>query len=122
MNKLFEGDIEFHPEKCPGGCSTCVDVCPANAIYLPTPKPAKDMKGEIEDNIAVNKDFCILCGACVNACPGEDIIVLKRTNVRIKGTETDLFRKIKEKLCTPRTSRVLEKGTTPGQVGLKVLE
>lgn len=122
VNKIFEGDIEFHPEKCPGGCSTCVDVCPANAIYLPTPKPAKDMKGEIEANIGVNKDFCILCGACVNACPGEDIIVLRRSNVRIKGTETDLFRKIKEKLCTPRTSRVLEKGTTPGQVGLKVLE
>ncbi len=122
VNKIFEGEIEFHAEKCPGGCSTCVDVCPANAIYLPTPKPAKDMKGEIEANIAVNKDFCILCGACINACPGEDIIVLKRTNVRIKGKETDLFRKIKEKLCTPRTSRTHEVGVTPGQVGLKVLE
>ncbi|MBN1166579.1 MAG: 4Fe-4S binding protein [Methanospirillaceae archaeon] len=122
VNKIFEGDIEFHAEKCPGGCSTCVDVCPANAIYLPTPKPAKEMKGVIESNIAVNKDFCILCGACVNACPGEDIIVLKRTNVRIKGKETDLFKKIKEKLCTPRTSRVFEKGVAPGQVGLKVLE
>jgi 4Fe-4S ferredoxin len=40
----------------------------------------------IEGNIAVNKDYCILCGACVNACPGEDIIVLQRTGVRVKGT------------------------------------
>ena len=56
VNKIFEGEITFHAEKCPGGCSTCVDVCPANAIYLPTPKPAKDMKGQIEAKIAVNKE------------------------------------------------------------------
>jgi 4Fe-4S ferredoxin len=117
VEKIFEGDIEFHAEKCPGGCSTCAEICPANAIYLPTPKPAAEMKKEIEPTIAVNKDFCILCGACVNACPGEDIIVMQRTGVRIKGTETDLFRKIKEKLCTKRTSKVKEDVT--GQVNLK---
>lgn len=120
VEKIFEGDIEFFPEKCPGGCSTCVEVCPANAIYLPSPKPAGQMKGEVEPTIAVNKDFCILCGACVNACPGEDIIRLHRTGIRIKGKETDLFNKIKEKLCTPRTSRVKE--DTPGEVQLKMME
>jgi 4Fe-4S ferredoxin len=120
VEKLFEGDIEFHAEKCPGGCSTCVEICPANAIYLPTPKPAAELKGEQEPTIAVNKDFCILCGACVNACPGEDIIVLQRTGIRVKGTETDLFNKIKEKLFTKRTSKVKEE--VPGQVSLKMME
>ena len=120
VEKIFEGDIEFHAEKCPGGCSTCVEICPANAIYLPTAKPAADMKGVIEPTIAVNKDYCILCGACVNACPGEDIIVMQRTGVRMKGTETDLFKKIKEKLFTKRTSKVKEDVT--GQVNLKVME
>ncbi|KQC05863.1 MAG: ferredoxin [Methanolinea sp. SDB] len=120
VEKIFEGDIEFFPEKCPGGCSTCVEVCPANAIYLPSDKPAGQMKGEVSPTIAVNKDFCILCGACVNACPGEDIIRLHRTGIRIKGKETDLFNKIKEKLCTPRTSRVKE--DTPGEVQLKMME
>ncbi|HVP94101.1 MAG TPA: 4Fe-4S binding protein [Methanoregulaceae archaeon] len=120
VEKLFEGDIEFHAEKCPGGCSTCVDICPANAIYLPTPKPAADMKGQIEPTIAVNKDYCILCGACVEACPGEDIIVLQRTGIRMKGEETDLFRKIKAKLFTKRTSKVKEE--KPSQVNLKVME
>jgi 4Fe-4S ferredoxin len=119
VEKIFEGDIEFHSEKCPGGCSTCVEICPANAIYLPTPKPAADMKGEKEPTIAVNKDFCILCGACVNACPGEDIIVMQRTGIRIKGKETDLFIKIKEKLFTKRTSKVKEE--TSGQVNLKMM-
>ncbi len=119
VEKIFEGDIEFHPEKCPGGCSTCVEVCPCNAIYLPSPVPAKQMKGEIEANIAVNKDYCILCGACVNACPGEDIIVLRRTGVRMKGKETDLFKRIKEKLLVPRTSKVKE--SSPGEAEVKVL-
>jgi 4Fe-4S ferredoxin len=120
IEKIFEGDIEFVPEKCPGGCSTCVEVCPANAIYLPSPVPASQMKGDVEPTIAVNKDFCIYCGACVNACPGEDIIRLHRTGIRIKGKETDLFKKIKEKLCTPRTSKVKE--DTPGSVQLKMME
>ena len=121
VNKIFEGEITFHPEKCPGGCSTCVDVCPANAIYMPTPLPAKEMHGKIEANIAVNKDFCILCGACVNACPGEDIIYLRRDSVKIKGKETDLFKKIKAKLCTARTSMVREKASGAGSVELKAV-
>jgi 4Fe-4S ferredoxin len=120
VEKLFEGDIEFHAEKCPGGCSTCVEICPANAIYLPSPKPAAEMKHEIEPTIAVNKDYCILCGACVNACPGEDIIVLQRNGIRVKGTETDLFKRIKEKLFARRTSKVKEE--ISGQVNLKQME
>ncbi|WP_243669456.1 4Fe-4S binding protein [Methanoculleus chikugoensis] len=115
VEKIFEGDIEINPpEKCPGGCSTCVEVCPpCNALYLPSPPlPAKEMKGEIEPNIAINKDFCILCGACVNACPSEDAIVLRRTAIRMQDKETDLFKQIKEKLLAPpRTSKVHE--TTP---------
>jgi 4Fe-4S ferredoxin len=120
VEKIFEGDIEFHAEKCPGGCSTCVEICPANAIYLPTPKPAAELKGTQEATIAVNKDLCILCGACVNACPGEDIIFLHRTGIRVTGKETDLFNKIKEKICSPRTSKVKE--DTPGEVQLKATE
>ena len=56
----------------------------------------------------------------MNACPGEDIIVMQRTGVRMKGTETDLFNKIKEKLFTRRTSKVKEDIT--GQVNLKQME
>ncbi|MDO9538977.1 MAG: 4Fe-4S binding protein, partial [Methanocalculus sp.] len=122
VEKIFEGDITFNAENCPSGCSTCVEVCPCNAIYLPTPKAAKDMKRELEPVIAVNKDFCMLCGACVNACPGEDIIVLRRSDIRVKGKETDLFRKIKAKLLTPRTSRVREDQKKVGEVQLKALE
>ena len=119
VEKIFEGEINFDAEKCPSGCSTCIEVCPANAIYLPSPLPADQMKGQQEEKIAVNNDLCILCGACVNACPGEDIITLKRTGIRVKGKETDLFLKIKDKLCTPRTSKVRE--STQGQVETKMV-
>ncbi|MBR4987753.1 MAG: 4Fe-4S binding protein [Methanocorpusculum sp.] len=121
IKKFFEGDIIFDSSKCPGGCSTCVDVCPCNAIYLPSPVPATQLKRDsIEDNIAVNKDLCILCGACVNACPSEDAIVLKRTGINVKGKETDLFKKIAAKMLVPRTSKLVEKKF--GQVETKNLE
>jgi 4Fe-4S ferredoxin len=120
VEKIFEGDIEINPEKCPGGCSTCVEVCPCNALYLPSPLPAKEMKGQIEPNIAINKDFCIFCGACVNACPSEDAIILRRTGIRMQDKDTELFRSIKAKLLTTRTSKVKE--TAPGEVEVKILE
>jgi 4Fe-4S ferredoxin len=120
VEKIFEGEIEINPEKCPGGCSTCVDVCPCNALYLPSPVPAKEMKGQIEPNIAINKDFCIFCGACVNACPSEDAIILRRTGIRMQDKDTDLFKQIKAKLLTTRTSKVHE--TTPGEVEIKHLQ
>lgn len=33
------------------------------------------IKGEIEMNAVVNKDFCIGCGQCVNVCPVETITI-----------------------------------------------
>jgi len=121
VEKLFDGEIRIDEKQCPSGCSTCVEVCPCNAIYLPSPPPASDMHLSQEAKIAVNKDLCIFCGACVNACPGEDIIFLKRTDVRMKGKETDLYKRIKEKLCLPRTSKVKET-VEPGETQVKVLE
>lgn len=121
IKKFFDGDIIFNADKCPGGCSTCVDICPCNAVYLPSPVPALQMKrNSIEPKIAVNADLCILCGACVNACPSEDVITLRRTGIHIKGAETDLYKTIAAKLCSPRSSMVRE--TTFGQVELKPLE
>ena len=35
--KYFKGIIKITPENCPGGCSTCANVCPTGAIYVPIP-------------------------------------------------------------------------------------
>ncbi len=121
IKKFFDGEIVFNADKCPGGCSTCVDVCPCNAIYLPTPIPAMFLKRDsIEPNIAVNKDLCILCGACVNSCPSEDAITIRRSGIHVKGPETELYKSIADRLFVPRTSRLKE--DTFGQVELKPLE
>ena len=61
VEKIFEGDIEFHAEKCPGGCSTCAEICPANAIYLPTAKPAADMKGVDENRPLLSTRITVSC-------------------------------------------------------------
>jgi len=41
--------------------------------------------------------------------------------VKIKGKETDLFKKIKAKLFTPRTSMVKEQSSLAGSVELKAV-
>lgn len=88
---------------------------------MPTPKAPADMHNEVEAKIAVNKDFCVLCGACVNSCPSEDAIVLKRTAVHMKGKKTDLFKKIEAKLLVPRTSKVREDKDVFGKAQVKAL-
>ena len=98
VTKIFDGDIALDTSKCPKGCSVCADICPCKAIDLSAPAG----KGP------VNKDLCILCGACVNACPSEDAIVLKRTAVHFKGTVTDLAKKVEAKLCAQHASKKLE--------------
>lgn len=65
VKKIMEGNIRIRPEKCPSGCSICVDICPAKAIY--EPKPEKPWK-KIE-RIAVHDRYCMYCGACVIVCP-----------------------------------------------------
>ncbi len=121
IKKFFDGEIVFNAAKCPGGCSTCVEICPCHAIYLPSPIPARFLKRDsIEPTIAVNTDLCILCGACVNACPSEDVITIHRTGIHVTGPETDLYKTIAAKLFIPRTSRLQE--DTFGQVELKKLE
>ncbi len=103
VEKPFEGEIVFNADKCPGECSTCVEVCPCGAIYLPQPtKP-----GEKVPRIAVNQDLCMLCGACVSACPVEGAIELRRKAVRCEGPETDLWKEVVEKLTKPLVSRRL---------------
>lgn len=51
----------FTDVSCQSGCSSCVDVCPTNAISL----------FKVDDNSQVTLDLgvCIGCGYCVDVCP-----------------------------------------------------
>ncbi len=122
VTKFFEGEIIVDTAKCQEGCTACVDVCPCRAFYVPAPKTDKGKKkgkGKISKmpNVAVNQDLCILCGACVYACPGEQALTIQRKGIHVKGVDTDMFKTIAAKLCTPRTSEGAKKSGDAAPAG-----
>lgn len=56
MPDRFRGRPVVLKEKCPAGCSVCVDACPTGAM-----DPARG------DRLDLGK--CLFCTDCVNACP-----------------------------------------------------
>lgn len=97
IKQYLEGEIHINYEKCPGGCSTCVDVCPSRALTIP-PKPEKGW--EISEKVQFDKDKCLYCGVCENTCP-INAIELKILDVKNSGDFNepfwqDLLNKIKK--------------------------
>ena len=99
--KFLEGEIRVEPTNCPGGCSTCVDVCPFSAFYLPQAEHPWDKV----PRIAVEQEKCIFCGTCVLACPALEAITLERKKVKWVGEPTRFAIELEEKLTVPRVSR-----------------
>ncbi|MHA1207916.1 MAG: 4Fe-4S binding protein [Candidatus Freyarchaeota archaeon] len=95
--KFFEGEITIHPENCPGGCSTCVQVCPVGALHIP-----EKLSWEKAPRIEVDKEKCILCGACINCCPAKDVIEIERKKFNFSGEHTEIWNEILERLRKPK--------------------
>ena len=66
-NILSKKELESEPliccvdEELCSGCSTCILVCPYNAIEL--------VKEDKKSHAKVNEALCMGCGACVVSCP-----------------------------------------------------
>jgi len=75
IKKPFTGEISLinaNLSKCdPQGCHGCFNVCPSHLWYVPD---------DGNSNIAIKQDYCIYCGACVNACP-KDVMKISRSEV-----------------------------------------
>jgi 4Fe-4S ferredoxin len=95
----LEGKLEITTENCPGGCNTCIDVCPTGALSV----EKSDQPWEKGREILVDDDKCILCGTCVNSCPVPDAIKMNVEKVNFKGKyQAILWDKTVERLKTSR--------------------
>ncbi|MBN2157656.1 MAG: 4Fe-4S binding protein [Candidatus Lokiarchaeota archaeon] len=95
----LEGKLEITTENCPGGCNTCIDVCPTGALSV----EKSNQPWEKGRKILVDEDKCILCGVCTNSCPVDDAIHLNITKVNFKGDyQAILWDKTIERLKTSR--------------------
>ncbi len=92
VRKFINGKILIHPEKCPKGCTDCLDVCPiTGALYL-----SDDAK-----KVYPNEVFCVYCGACKAVCPIDDALELKRTSITHASLRSGAWNKALERLTSP---------------------
>jgi 4Fe-4S ferredoxin len=92
VRKFFHGKILIHQEKCPEGCTDCLDVCPINgALYF----------SDEDRKVHVNEVFCIYCGACKVVCPVEEALELKRTKIIHTPVRSGTWNKALERLASP---------------------
>jgi 4Fe-4S ferredoxin len=92
VRKFMEGRILINQEKCPEGCTDCLDVCPIKgALYL----------SDEDKKVHVNELFCDYCGACKVVCPVDEALTLKRTKIHHSPVRSGAWNKALEKLTSP---------------------
>ena len=92
IRKFVQGKILIHPEKCPEGCTDCLDVCPVTgALYF----------SDEDKKVHANEMFCVYCGACKIVCPVEEALELKRTKISHTPVRSGAWNKALEKLASP---------------------
>lgn len=92
VKRFLHGSININTEKCPDGCTVCLDVCPiTGALYL-----SADGK-----KVLANDVFCDYCGACKIVCPVDDALSLKRTSVSHTPVRSGAWNKALERIASP---------------------
>lgn len=91
VKKAIEGTISINQEKCPDGCTDCLDVCPIKGALI---------LGE-DKKVHVNEAFCTYCGACKNVCPVDEALTVKRTKILHTPIHSGTWNKTLERLTSP---------------------
>jgi 4Fe-4S ferredoxin len=92
IRKFIHGKILIHPEKCPEGCTDCLDVCPiTGALYY----------SDEDKKVHADEMFCVYCGACKAVCPVEEALELKRTKIIHTPVRSGAWNKALERLASP---------------------
>jgi len=92
VRKFLQGRINIRGEKCPEGCTDCLDVCPVTgALYL----------SEEDKKVHPNETFCVYCGSCKIVCPVDEALEFKRTHVEHTPVHSGAWNKALERLTSP---------------------
>jgi 4Fe-4S ferredoxin len=92
VKKFLNGKIDIHNEKCPEGCTDCLDVCPVTgALYL----------SESDKKVHTNEAFCVYCGACKIVCPVDAALELNRSGINHTPVRSGAWNKALERLASP---------------------
>jgi len=110
VKKAIEGTTSINQQKCPEGCTDCLDVCPiTGALTL----------GE-DKKVHVNELFCTYCGACKNVCPVPEALTVKRTKIIHTPIHSGTWNKALERLTSPADA-AKELRTVAGENRRKVI-
>jgi phenylglyoxylate dehydrogenase beta subunit len=108
IRTIEKPDINVHSVATCYQCSQpkCLEVCPAEAI---TKSPSDGI-------VRINEEECVACGACVEACPYDQIYVDEQTNIAFKCDLCDGDPKC-VKACPYGVISFLEPGKTRKHLG-----
>lgn len=91
VTKAFEGKTIINQQKCPEGCTDCLDVCPIKGALI---------LGD-DKKVHVDEFLCTYCGACKNVCPVDEALIVKRTKVLHTPIHSGTWNKALERLASP---------------------
>lgn len=69
-----DADLCLREVSAASGCKRCVDICPGNALRIPS---SKETPGGAK--VTISKGFCIDCGLCSAVCPTGGITQMEPT-------------------------------------------
>jgi 4Fe-4S ferredoxin len=112
VRKFLQGKIAIHADKCPEGCTDCLDICPIKGALF---------SSEADKKVYPNEMFCIYCGTCKVVCPVDEALELKRTKISHTPIKSGAWNKALERLTSPAdmTKELKTKGSLKARESVK---